>query len=149
MINSTDFYKAAITADARRILLKAAVEIIDPDIVYEASDSSGEAAFSKSFQLWDRETKPSVKYATLERGRWILDGSFSLVPDDPTALAGEVGFVGDALSGADGTFATPVWVELQFENVSILQAFSVFFSTEVRSALSLSNSVVGTSISLL
>lgn len=131
MINSTDFYKAAITADARRILLKAAVEIIDPDIQYETSDSNGEAAFSKAAQLWDKETKVGAKYATLERGRWILDGSFSLIPDDPTALAGEVGFVGDALSEGDGTFSTPPWVELKFKNVSILQAFSVFFSPEV------------------
>lgn len=131
MIKSSEFYKAAVTADARRALLKAAIEIIDPDIQYESSDSNGEESFSKSAQLWNRETKPSSKYATLEPERWILDGSFTLIPDDPTTLSGEVGFVGNSMSRSDGTFETPVWAELQFSNVSILQALSVFFSTEV------------------
>ena len=45
MIDSTAEYKAAITADARRILLKAIIDISDPDMVYGAITSSGEAPF--------------------------------------------------------------------------------------------------------
>ena len=36
-------------------------------------------------------------------------------------------YIGNVLSGTDGTFATPPWVELQFSGVSVLQACSVYF----------------------
>lgn len=46
---------------------------------------------------------------------------------DPTQTAGQMGYIGNVLSGADGTFATPPWVEMQFSGVSVLQACSVYF----------------------
>lgn len=130
MISATDAYKAAIVGNDRRTLLRALMELIDPDIVYGGIESNGEAPWSKRDQLYDKVFEIDSRYATLERGRWLLDGSFSLIPDDPTQLPGNTGFVGDALCGDDGVFATPPWIELRFENVSILQACSVFFSTD-------------------
>lgn len=129
MIKSSEAYKAAITADARRTLLRAVVEIIDPDMVITASTSSGKSKYSKIEQIHDKE-KSLRKYATLERNRWILDGTFDVLPDNPSDLDGEVAMVGDTLSDADGVFSTPQWVQLNFENVGILQAFSVFFSDQ-------------------
>ena len=38
-----------------------------------------------------------------------------------------MGYIGNVLSGADGTFSAPPWVELQFSGVSVLQACSVYF----------------------
>ena len=128
MLSITDGYKTSIVGDVRRMLIKAQLEIVDPDITYGTVNSSGAAAFSKGAQLHDKELSMNSRYATLEPGRWLLDGSFRLIPDDPAQLTGEVGFVGDVLSGEGGTFASPVYAELTFSNCSILQACSVYFS---------------------
>ena len=42
-------------------------------------------------------------------------------------MTGQVGYIGDVLSSADGNFAAAPWVELQFSGVSVLQACSVYF----------------------
>lgn len=130
MLEITDGYRSAIVGDVRRMLIKAQLEIVDPDITYGTVNSSGAASFSKPEQLHDKELTLNSRYATLEPGRWLLDGSFRLIPDDPAQLTGEVGFVGDVLSGEDGSFASPVWAELTFSNCSILQACSVYFSDD-------------------
>lgn len=130
MLSITDGYKTAIVGDVRRMLIKAQLEIVDPDITYGTVNSSGAAAFSKGTQIYDKQLSLNSRYATLEPGRWVLDGSFRLIPDDPAQLSGEVGFVGDVLSGEDGSFAISVYAELTFTNVSILQACSVYFSTD-------------------
>ena len=130
MLSITDGYKTAIVGDVRRMLSKAILDLVDPDIVYGVVASSGAAAWSKPEQLYDREMDSMARYATLETGRWLLDGTFRLIPDDPDQLTGEVGFVGDVLSGDDGSFASPVYAELTFTNVYILQACSVYFSDD-------------------
>ena len=130
MLSITDGYKSAVVGDVRRMLIKAQLEIVDPDITYGTVNSSGAAAFSKGAQLHDKELSLNSRYATLEPGRWVLDGSFRLIPDEPQAISGEVGFVGDVLSGEDGSFASAVYAELTFSNVSILQACSVYFSDD-------------------
>lgn len=126
MLDTSQSYYAAITADARRILLLALIDIIDPDITYGTTTSSGAAPFSQGDQLHDKVFTLSPPYATLERNRWLLDGSFQLIPDDYQP-AGQVGYVGDVLSGDDGAFSAAPWVQLGFSNVSILQACSIFF----------------------
>lgn len=128
MINSTAAYSAAITGDARRMMLKAVIDIIDPDITYGSGNSSGQTAYSQLPQLLDRVFDLDTKYATLERNRWILGGGFKPLPDNPADVIGEIGVESDVLSGADGSFADPPWVEITFSNVSILQACSVYFS---------------------
>lgn len=130
MLDITDGYKHAIVGDVRRMLIKAIIDISDPDMVFGYINSSGSASFSKGEQLHDKTMELDSRYATLEPNRWVLDGSFRLIPDDPVQLTGEVGHVGDLLSGEDGSFASPVWAELSFSNVSILQACSVYFSQD-------------------
>ena len=130
MLSITDGYKTAIVGDVRRMLIKAIIDISDPDMTYGTVNSSGAASFSKWEQLHDKELSMNSRYATLEPGRWLLDGSFRLIPDDPTALTGQIGFVGDNLSAEDGTFENAVYAELTFSNCSILQACSVYFSDD-------------------
>lgn len=127
MIESSAAYRAAITGDARRILLRAFINIISPDIVFGAGDTSGQIAWSRLSQIYDKVFDTPTKYATLERNRWVLDGTWNLFPDSPDETAGQLGYIGDVLSGEDGSFSAPPWVELQFSNVSVLQACSVFF----------------------
>lgn len=130
MLELTDGYKTAIVGDVRQMLIKAVLDISDPDITYGVVNSSGAAAFSKPEQISDKVFTLDSRYATLEPNRWLLDGSFRLIPDDPTQLTGQVGFVGDVLSGEDGAFASPVYAELTFSNCSILQACGVYFSDD-------------------
>ena len=130
MIKSSEAYRAAITGDTRRILLRAVIDLIDPDIVYGVGATSGQSVYSKPAQLHDKVFDAPRRYATLERDRWALDGTFDLFPDDPAETVGDVGYLGDALSGEGGVFAAAPWVELQFSGVSILQACSVYFSTD-------------------
>lgn len=127
MIESTQEFKAAITADVRRTLLKAVIDIIDPDITYGAVSHSAAASFAKPEQMVNKAMNPDGNYQTLEHNRWLLDGNSSFIPANPTELAGEVGYVSEALSGAGGEFSTPVYAQIAFENVSVLQAFSIFF----------------------
>lgn len=126
MIQTSTAYQAAITGDSRRVLLRALISIIDPDITYGAVTSSGEAPFSQPLQVYDKDVDQGPAYATLERNRWLLDGTFRIYPDNYQG-AGQQGFAGDILSGDDGTYETPPWVQLNFANVSILQALSVYF----------------------
>lgn len=127
MIEHSAAYDAAITADSRRILLKAMIDIISPDIVYGTAKSSGQSDYSKSEQLHDKDFSNPPKDATLEKRRWALDGTWNLFPDDPADTSGNVAFIGDVLSGSDGAFSPEVWVELRFSGVSVLQACSVYF----------------------
>ena len=55
MTNNSPEYYAAITADARRILLRAVIDIISPDIVYGDAESSSMSPYSKPEQLNDKE----------------------------------------------------------------------------------------------
>ena len=126
MLDLSESYYTAITADARRILLQAVIDIIDPDIVYGAEESESEAAYSQPAQTHNKVFALDPPYATLERNRWLLDGKFQVLPDDYQP-SGEVGYVSGDLSGDDGTFATAQYVQLNFSNVSILQACSVYF----------------------
>ena len=124
MINSSAAYKAAIVADARQVVAKALVSIIDPDIVYGSVDGSEQAAFGNSLAISDQEFTEPAPIVTLEKNRWILDGSFSIFDN---GAAQNAPFVTSAIAGADGTFETPVFAELQFSGVAVLQAVTVAF----------------------
>ena len=89
MIESTAGYKAAITADARRTLLKAIINISDPDMTYGAITSSGESPFSRAEQLIDKEFSPSQNYVTLEKHRWLLNGKCKMIPESNSFLTSE------------------------------------------------------------
>lgn len=129
MIEATSAFRSAIVGKTRRIYLKAVVDISDPDMTIGAVTSSGLAPWSKPEQLTDKDISAPPRYATLEKNRWLLDGSFAIFPDD-YQIAGEIGTASEALSGADGTFSAPVWTQLSFANVSVLQACSIFFSSD-------------------
>lgn len=130
MLEMTDGFRSAIVGDVRQMFIKAMLELIDPDIVYEASNGSGAAPWSKPEQLYDKVMATDSRYSTLEPGRWPLDGTMLLIPDDPQQVIGEVGHVGDAMCDESGVFSEEVYAELKFANVSILQACSIYFSTD-------------------
>ena len=124
MLEISDGYRSAIVGDVRRMLIKAVIDISDPDMVYGEAQGSPQARFSSGGQLHDK-VLDLTPYATLERNRWLLNGRMKLIPE--TGTSGKTGWVSGALSGNDGAFSEAQWVELRFSNVSILQACSVYF----------------------
>lgn len=129
MIKTSEAFRAAIVGSPRRIEILAVVDISDPDTVFGAASGSGFAPWSKDAELHDHNFDAPRRYATLERNRWALDGTFDIFPDDYKVTA-HMGTATDALSGADGTFSPAVWTQLNFSGVDVLQACSVFFSTD-------------------
>lgn len=127
MISSTQQYQTSIVGRSRRIYIRAVIDISDPDMVIDGVTATSEAPVSKPEELYDHVFENPSRYTTLERNRWLLDGTFNIFPDS-YQTTDRIGFVGGARSGDDGTFSTPQAVELAFSNVSILQAFSVVFS---------------------
>lgn len=80
MIKSTEKFKTAVVGDSRRIYIKAIVNISDPDMVLPDPTASSTAPWVKPEQLHDKVTDAPPRYATLERNRVILDGSFNIFP---------------------------------------------------------------------
>lgn len=126
MLKRSDAYAAAVVADSREILLRAVVDITDPDLVYGPVMSSGESKYSNPQQLHDKLFSNPVKKATLEKNRWVLDGTFGLYGEEAN-VTDQNGFISEAMSGEDGTFEIPQYAELTFSGVSVLQACSVYF----------------------
>lgn len=123
MISTTAAYKAAIVADSRRTLVKALVKLIDPDIVYGTTTTSGETSISQKAQIHDYTTELGAAYATLELNYWILDGSVqNIAPLNPSV---ETGYVSGTAFDSDGDGSE--WVQLNFAGVDVLQACQVFF----------------------
>lgn len=131
MIDRSSAYDQAITARRRRITVRATFDLRDPDAVVSGAASSAQSPYSQIAQVYDEITdQTDCKLGTLEQDRIQLDGSWALPPDDPDEVVAEqLGWWGGVLSGADGTFASPQpYIELNFTGMSILQAFTLWFS---------------------
>lgn len=131
MIDRSSAYDQAVTARRRRITVRATFDLRDPDAVVSGAASSAQSPYSQIGQVYDEITdQTDFKLGTLEQDRIQLDGSWALPPDDPDEVAAEqLGWWGGVLSGADGTFASPQpYIELNFTGMSILQAFTLWFS---------------------
>lgn len=75
----------------------------DPDAQLDAATTvNGEEEFSHAAEISEETEKEPVKYLTGEKHIWILDGTMTTVPETGW---GEQGYIGTALSGADGSFA--------------------------------------------
>lgn len=130
MLQTSQAFREAIVGSPRQIELFAVVDISDPDKVFEsATTSMAQAPWSRPEQLHDYDLSLQGRYATGERGRWLLDGTFDIFPDGWQA-PNETGFAGEGLSGPDGSFQDAPWIQLNFSGVRILQAFSLYFSTD-------------------
>lgn len=131
MIKTSTAYQAAIVGSPRRIELLAVVDISDPDMAYGAVTMDSQSPWSKPRDLHDKVLTAPARYATLEPGRWLLDGSFDIFPDD-YQVPEHVGVCGEQLSDEAGYFPedTPAFVQLGISQVDVLQSFSLFFSSD-------------------
>lgn len=131
MIKTSTAYQAAIVGSPRRIELLAVVDISDPDMEYGAVTMDSQAPWSKPAEIHDKVLTAPARYATLEPGRWLLDGSFDVFPDD-CQVPEHIGVCGSQLSDEAGYFPedAPAFVQLDMSQVDVLQAFSLFFSSD-------------------
>lgn len=131
MIDRSSAYDQAVNARRRRITVRATFDLRDPDAVVSGAASSTQSPYSQIAQVYDEITdQTDFKLGTLEQDRIQLDGSWALPPDDPNEVAAEqLGWWGGVVCGADGAFASPEpYIELTFTGMSILQAFTLWFS---------------------
>lgn len=124
MINTSPKYAAAITAATRKIVPLSIINLVDPDIVYGVTTSSGEITASKSEQIYDYVLEiDATPRVTLETNRWLLNGQFAFYGADN----GEQGVISTGQSDKSGTMSG-VWVQLNVSDISTLQACSIYFS---------------------
>lgn len=130
MLNHSAAYAEAIVASVRRQFVRALFDLYDPDMVMgTVTASSSDAQLSRTATAADRGPDSSQRaYASLEWNRWVLDGTVKVPPDDPADQEGQIGWVGGVLSGADGAFSSPPWLEIAFTGVDTLQAVTIMFS---------------------
>lgn len=125
MTESSAAYKTAVVADARRTYIRAVINIIDPDIVFGSPSASSDAGYSQLPQLVDAEFVTGDNYTTMEKNRWLLNGSFDTIPD---SVPRQVGAVTAGISGTDGAFAEAQTATINFSGVETLQVITLQFS---------------------
>lgn len=128
MLNASPAFREAVVADSRRVVARAVVEVISPDIVEGTPTSAAAAPFAQLSQLTDKVFAQSHPYATLEINAWPLDSSRDIYGNG--SLQGQQAFTSAAASDDDGTYQSSPWVEVPFSGVSILQACAVFFESD-------------------
>ena len=129
MIQTSAEYQAAIVGSPRRIEILATVNISDPDMEYGDVTMDSQAPWSQPETIRDKVFSAPPRYETLERGRWLLDGRGAIFPDD-YQVPEPMGAVNDNLSGDDGTFSPAAYLVQPIAKVDVLQAFSLFFSSD-------------------
>lgn len=131
MINSSDAYRNAVSADTRRTVVKVETDVVNPDVRYLDVTATTKADISVDKQLYNGHDE-ITRYATLERNFWALDGGADIFTDDYSRqqASDKIGFVGDTFSGADGSFQTPFVLNLSINHPGRLQAASVYFSED-------------------
>lgn len=128
MIEQSTAYQKAIVGDARRMLIKAIIDITSPDIKYGVGYGDSQTQNTKPEQLHDHVlVQTDTPAVTLEKNRWILNqrNTFS-----PTAEQ-QIGFEGGVVSDKNGVFNPPVWVTQPFSNVYTMQGFFVCFPNSI------------------
>ena len=126
MINSSAAYKSAVTAEARRVRVRIPIRIQSPDLQYGTVTATSSAPVSRPEEIHDGETELSDRYASLEEGRWPLDGTMDILEDD-YSFPGQVGYVSGEICGADGVFLTPQVITMGISGVDVLQAVTLSF----------------------
>ena len=95
--------------------VEVSVSLGDPDALADASSvDNGAMFYSNTAQVVSEVDKNVVPYGTLEKNLWLLDGSRRFLPEFDYE---DTGYVGDAVSGDNGEFATPPMVSIVFRKV--------------------------------
>lgn len=128
MLAVSEEYNKAIVAEKRQITPLAIVDLTDPDMVFGRVTSSGTDPLSIPEQLHDKVFSYGAKYSSFETGRWILDGTWDIYPDEWEDDE-QAAFIGDSCTYESASFGeNGFYVRQNISNLSIMQAASVYFS---------------------
>lgn len=122
MLNTSPTYKELITADSRRMKLRAVMDIVDPDIQYGSVTGSTMTAYANTSQLFDGVTELQP-YATLETNRWVLDGTFDIAHADMTQ---QIAWESSVRSNASSRNIT-AYFTIAISGVDILQSLTIWW----------------------
>lgn len=130
MIDTSDAFQAAVVADVRHMVPRATIQVIPPTTEYQYVEENNISIYSPNVlqQMTDKSTENPQPYATLERNRWVLDGTFRLYDANPSSAPDSAGTMSNSISDNDCTFENPVSLELYFTGIDKLTACCVFFS---------------------
>lgn len=125
MIETTNEYKHAIKADTELTTFRGRFEFIPDGAISGAVIAcNGERVYSKIGQL-KNEIDNSVKYASIELGRWKLDGTFDIVDNENEAQ--EVGYMSAQMCDADGVFEDPPMLFYTLDKVYDIVGLTIIF----------------------
>lgn len=107
--------------------LAVTLSVVDEDAAPGAADKSEDQAYWSSVEsALTQDGAQKRSYATFEPGRWKADGTLRIADEPGGALLTE-GYVSEAMSGADGRFAAPPVLALEFETPVSVPALSFRF----------------------
>lgn len=103
--------------------VEISMTVSDPDAQADASTSdNGHTDYSNVGQIADVTIKDPVRYSTLEKNIWWLDGSLNILP--ATGPYGNNGYVGNKLSDENGSFSSSAYP-------TITITFSKVYDTDI------------------
>lgn len=123
MLNVSTAYEQAAKASVRKTLVKALVDLVDPDVVYGTVTGPSQSYISQPAQLHDRVFELGPSYISLEHNRWILDGSMELPP--LTVPDTETGYEGSAALTSTKT------VRMDISGIEVLQNLTIIWTERV------------------
>lgn len=125
MIDTTTAYKNAIAADTELSTVEGSFRFI-PDGAEEGAVASATDVRSQSdFDQVKTEGETS-RFATLEPGRWRLDGTYEVY--DPSSGM-KTGFMSASLCGSDGSFLTPPRLTYTMDGAYDIVGLTLFFDS--------------------
>ena len=120
-------FNELIGASVRRTTARVRFSLATPEIkegaVVEASDG---AVFSRREQVIDNIEEMTARIATFEPDHWRLDGSF-ILPVEAERSSIQAGFWSDEMSGGDGVFGYPPFIEVVLGSIMNIPVFGVMF----------------------
>lgn len=127
MYRVSDRYKAESRQTIRnQSTVKASLNVEDPDAKYASEfTDNGHLKYSRVENLKSIDASTSMEYATLEHNRFVLDGSFALLPESNYT---EQGYVCSAVSDSSGNFVREPSIEITFSDYFSFVGLTIDFS---------------------
>lgn len=132
MIKHIEAFDKAVVASSRHQYVNAYIDIVDPDMEQTGYTTNSESKYSFKEQLavrnFDEAPRP---IASLEKGRFLLDGVALLPPDTKEEITGHYGWESESVCDDNGNFATPypkITDRIKLGTVDVMQFYTICFS---------------------
>lgn len=124
MINVNAAFKEAVTAQSRKIALKAILDITPVNVRYGDVTGSTQSPNSNSAQVYNENITLGTPAITSERNRWLIGSTFKSY--DRLTLSNQSGYETSERFSNTGQHSG-LSVEMSFTGVDVLQAVHLYF----------------------